>query len=206
MTKKSFALKSSPVSKPVVAKHKSASASYSGRSKSPNDVKKQILEELGKMLFMGKKSVKAISLAKACGYASTDSKGFRNPLKALKEEGKIQKEKDMVSLTVEMMEEFKRQQPELPKAATNAERHDQIKEMFKDDKYHKNIVKLIDLLADGQSMIPKDLAVSMGYAHVDSRGYRDPKNILLEHDIVEMQQKKIQLTDHLFPEGRPCHE
>ena len=109
----------------------------------------------------------------------------------------------MTSLSATTMEEYKRTQPKLPQATTNKARHEQVKAMFRDDKHHEKIVDIVHHLASGKSMVPKELAQAMGYANVDSRGYRDPKNILLEHDIVEMVSKNIQLTDHMFPEGRP---
>jgi hypothetical protein len=194
-------------SNPVAAKAKSTSSKHKstgggGNKKGTEAVKEKILEELGKMLRMGKKSVKTILIAKACGYASTDSKGFRIPKKELQDEGKIVSKTDTLSLSLEMMEQIKNDMPAVPEAKTNKERQEQVKELFKNEKCIKNIVKMIDALSDGRSMIPKDLAVLMGYANVDSKGYRIAKNILMESDYVEMKDKKIRLTDFMFPEGR----
>lgn len=53
-------------------------------------------------------------------------------------------------------------------------------------------------------MDAKKAANDMGYANIDSKGYRNPKNLLKSHGYLEQVSKgKIKLSDDMFPFGRP---
>lgn len=76
-----------------------------------------------------------------------------------------------------------------------------VKQIFKDEKEYKNVCGLIDMLADGKSMEAKQAAIKLGYANVDSKGYRNAKNILKAHEYLIVEKGGIKLADEMFPFG-----
>jgi hypothetical protein len=202
-TKKVLAQKAT---KPAAKKKSTAGSSSANTAAMASDspLKNQILTELGKYAFLKKYSAKAIQVAKACGFSSTETKRFRNARKELKNEGKITSKGDMMELTAESIADQLNKKSNANAAApkSNKEHQDAIKKLFASEKNHGNLCKLIDLLADGGSLTPMDAAKAMGYAAPDSKGYRNAKSLLKDGGFLE-GTKEISLTEEMFPFGRP---
>ena len=180
-----------------------------GSASQVEDLKEKIIAELSKYHFIKKYSAKTIIVARACGYSSIESKSFRNAKKELKDEGKIvNKGTDMIELSQLMIDKLNNAAMHnnvannAPK--NNTDHHNHIKQMFKDDKNYKNIVKLVDLLSDGGTLPDKEAASFMGYAGTDSKGFRTAKSFLKEAGFLDGGgSKDLSLTDEMFPFGRP---
>jgi hypothetical protein len=204
-------VKSTPkLTKNVPAKASKALAKNVGKAAPVSalaPLKEQILAELGKYHFLKKYSAKTIMVAKACGFSSIETKRFRNAKGELKKEGKITSTKDMMELTAKVIDELTKQNKgstnnKAPKS--NKEHQTMIKTLFEADKNtHTNVCKLIDLLADGDSLSPKEAARAMGYAATDSKGFRNAKKLLKEGGFLGGTTSAISLTDEMFPFGRP---
>ena len=180
-----------------------------GSASQLEDVKEKIIAELSKYHYIKKYSAKTIIVARACGYSSIETKRFRNAKKELKDEGKIvNKGADTIELSQVMIDKLNDAtiQNNVPNNApkNNTDHQNHIKQMFKDDKNHKNIVKLVDLLSDGGSLPDKEAATFMGYAGTDSKGFRTAKSFLKEAGFLDGGgSKDLSLTDEMFPFGRP---
>lgn len=192
--KKPVVKKSAAAKKPAATNAKKAAAVVTNNSK---PVKQVFLDHIHKLDGLGMKgSVKTLSVAQACGYKSVETKSFRSVKKMLKDEGLIQISGDTVQLTEKAI-------AKLPKDTvtpkSNGHFHTMIKDHFGND---KNIVALVDALADGGSHSNLAAAQKLGYKSVESHGFRDAKKALKEVEFLE-GTKQIQLTDKMFPHGRP---
>jgi hypothetical protein len=195
-------------------KKKTTGKSTKSSSSSQDDTAATMLKFLSKMAALNQNQVKESELLKATGYAGADSKGYRFPLKELmKTKGWLYKDssgntktKDkVIGLTDEGRDHcINIGLLTLPKEVTTQEEHlEQVKTLL--DKAAKtfgatptNITKVWNLLMDGQYHTIKELLDIMGYAGIDSKGYRHAIKSFDNQGLIEKDNKAYRFADKMY--------
>jgi hypothetical protein len=189
------------VKKRTTAKHSAPSRSAGGKKKS---VGQKILSAIAELRLLGISTPRRVQVAFFSGYGNGNTPGFAKALSILKKNEYIEyPSKQTVNLTVTGNAEAG---PVADPATSNAVVHERIKKYLKGGKTGL----ILDQLSDGLAHKRMDVATATGYTIEKLSGFAkivsnmkslgildypkdatDPKNIL------------IQLTDTMFPFGRP---
>jgi len=191
--------------KPKVAKKakttKAKAPSPRGTKGGKVPVEQRILSSLKELLDLGITAPPRSQIALFSGYSNVQSASFKKAMKNLNQElGFIDyPDKDTVRLTATGTS----QAPSAVAPATsNHEIQERLKKMLKD-----KAPAIFDQLKDGRSHAREQVAATVGYSNMASKGFKDAVKQMLSLNMIEEskegKKKLIQLTDIAFPFGRP---
>ena len=154
---------------------------------------------------LGMDSVKEEEVLKKTGYARTDSKGYRLPIKKLsKELGYIQKNGGKLELTGEGLRSMESKNG-AQKPTTNEEQHEKWKqklcEMSSAPK--KAISAFWGVLLDGKPHSRDELLKATEYKRQDSAGFKSIMKLCKQFGLLEKEKGEHMFSDKMFPFGRP---
>jgi len=196
-----LAINNKATEKQLAAKKASDHASPGNNSKSASSgsvVRGKILETLRSLhLLPTFKGLEVTKLAMAVGFKHRDSKGFRNPLSELKEEGIVVLDKGIVVLSSEEIDKLPKQK------ANGIEGHLelmlQMVEQTKSKVKPEGIRQIFSVLGDGKIHTMEELLEATGYKRADSGGFKNTWKLFNEMDYIQRPGKgQVQLADKLL--------
>lgn len=154
---------------------------------------------------MGEETVSEKDLLLKTNYAGTDSKGYRDAMKRLRDAGHVEKKKGSVSLTEggkSFVEENGLVEATV-QAVTMADHQARLKDhIVLNAKAPENKVMAVwNVLLDGKLHDVKELLEVSGYSGTDSKGYREIFSWLNKLDLLEKNGKKFRFTDKMYQHG-----
>jgi hypothetical protein len=194
-------VKPKAVKKRTTAKHSAPSRS-AGEKKS---VEEKILCAMADLLHLGISTPPRVQVAFFSGYGNVKSAGFATALSSLKTKGYIEYPNNQ---TVNLSETGSAKAgPVADPPTSNAEAHERIKNILKGG---KTTGLVLDQLSDGLAHIRKDVATATGYGNEKSSGFattlakmKSLGILVYPKDTTDSKKNLIQLTDIMFPFGRP---
>jgi len=194
-----IAINNKATEKQLAIKKTSIHASPGNKSKSSGSVVRgKILETLRNLhLLPTFKGMEVTKLAMAVGFKHRDSKGFRNPLSELKEEGKVILDKGIVVLSSKEIDKLPKQK------ANGIEGHLelmlQMVEQTKSKVKPEGIRQIFSVLGDGKIHTMEELLEATGYKRADSGGFKNTWKLFNEMDYIQRPGKgQVQLADKLL--------
>jgi hypothetical protein len=154
---------------------------------------------------LGSKSVKETDVLFETGYARTDSKGYRVPLKKLtKELGYVNKKDGGLELTDDGLRVMESKHGS-KKPITNEENHEKLKaKLSAVAKAPERAVHAFwDLLIDGGLHTVQELLTATEYKRTDSAGFKNIMKACKQFDLCKKENGAYSFTDKVFPFGRP---
>lgn len=157
------------------------------------------------MKQMGQEIVSEKDLLIKTNYSGTDSKGYRDAMKRLRDDGHVEKTKGNVSLTDGGMSyvEENRIAEGIVEAVTMADHQARLKvHIVQNAKAPEaKVVAVWNVLLDGKLHDANELLKVTGYSGTDSKGYRDIMMWLNKLDLLEKDGKKFRFTDKMYHLG-----
>ncbi|MFL5313071.1 MAG: ATP-binding protein [Myxococcales bacterium] len=138
----------------------------------------KVLDSIAWWNVVGVQSPTRLQVALVAGYAHPQSRGFREPLYSLKAAGLIDYPLDNTAALTEAGTRLARRPSRAP---TEPELHLRIYQVLSGVQE-----KMLRMLIDGRHAISRDdLAAALGYAHAQSRGFREPLYRLHKLGLIE---------------------
>jgi uncharacterized protein YdcH (DUF465 family) len=157
------------------------------------------------MKQMGQETVSEKDLLIKTNYSRTDSKGYRDAMKRLCEDGHVKKTKGNVSLTDDGMSfvEENRLADETVQVVTMEDHQAQLKDHIvkNADAPEPKVLAVWNFLLDGKLHDTSELLEVSGYSRTDSKGYREIMMWLNKLDLLEKAGKKFRFTDIVYRHG-----
>lgn len=187
----------SPKKKSTTAKHKKASGAAAPAATKGGPVSEKILLSLGELHIVGVAAPARILVAMLAGYSNPSSKTFATALSSLLQQNFVTiPSKGTLSLTAAGHTATAGKLQAGP--TNNLELHARIQPLLRNPKAKD----LFGILADGQPQKKRDVATSMGYSNMASKGYATSVSQLKSMGFLEEQSGWLRLTDMCFPFGR----
>jgi hypothetical protein len=195
------AAKPKAVKKRTTVKHSAPSRSSTGEKKS---VEEKILSAMAELRQIGISAPPRVQVAFFSGYGNMKSAGFATALSILKTKGHIEYQKQTVILSETGIANAG---PVADPSTSNADAQERIKNILKGG---KTTGLVLDQLSDGLAHIRKDVATATGYGNEKSSGFATTLStmkslgiLVYPKDTTDSKKNLIQLTDIMFPFGRP---
>jgi hypothetical protein len=193
-------LKPKAVKKRTTAKHSAPSRSAGEKG----TVEEKILSAMAELRHLGINTPPRMQVAFFSGYGNVKSAGFATALSSLKTKGHIDYQKQTVILSETGIANAG---PVSDPSRSNAEVQEGIKKILKGG---KTTGQVLDQLSDGLAHIRKDVATATGYGNEKSSGFAKALStmkslgiLVYPKDTTNSKKNLIQLTDIMFPFGRP---
>jgi predicted methyltransferase len=164
-----------------------------------------MLSYLYGMKQMGQETVSEKDLLIKTNYSRTDSKGYRDAMKRLCDDGHVEKAKGSVSLTDDgksYVEEYGLAE-ETVQAVTMADHQALLKAHIVNNAKapEAKVVAVWNVLLDGKLHDASELLEVSEYSRTDSKGYREIMMWLNRLDLLEKNGKKFRFTDKMYQLG-----